>query len=55
MANAKRCDRCGGFYVDSEKKFEWATYTVDRINIMTMSGGVIGSYDLCDECLEKPI
>lgn len=56
MADAKKCDRCGGFYIENE-----SIHSKGRVN-----GGVIGGiytvtinddrdeyFDLCDPCLKK--
>ena len=54
MANAKKCDRCGKFYVEN------ASFPVDQhgdhyiggVMTMTTSGFHHKNYDLCDDCLK---
>lgn len=53
MANAKRCDRCGGFYINNEKKFRHNGYVVDCVELESLERDFLARYDLCDECLEK--
>lgn len=53
MADTKKCDRCGGFYIEDEKNFRFDGYVVSRMNLHCGNGTNIVSYDLCDECLEK--
>lgn len=63
MSDAKRCDRCGKFYVKSSIPF--AKYGTSIINgeytvivgaaLFTQIPGVDKSFDLCDECLEQLI
>ena len=52
MANAKKCDRCGDFYLD--KKVSRAGYYSRGITFVGISGHTIGSIvDLCDDCQKK--
>lgn len=45
MANAKRCDRCGKFYVENRQEFTGCM--LKHCNLMASSNI---HFDLCDEC-----
>lgn len=53
MANAKRCDTCGKFYMHEDKEFTVNGYKVAEVILAANSGGYIERYDVCDECAEK--
>jgi hypothetical protein len=53
MANAKRCDRCGKFYVVGEKSFRIRNSKVGALKVLDINGYYIIEMDLCDECVEK--
>lgn len=46
MANAKRCDRCGKFYVENRQEFTGCM--LKHCNLMASSNI---HFDLCDECI----
>ena len=48
MANAKRCDRCGKFYVENGQEFTGCM--LKHCNLMASSNI---HFDLCDECIGK--
>lgn len=48
MANAKRCDRCGKFYVENRQEFTGCM--LKHCNLMASSNI---HFDLCDECIGK--
>lgn len=52
MANAKRCDRCGKFYMNDDSRFKSRGIYVDYISLISKNGSVIDKYDLCNNCLE---
>lgn len=43
MADAKRCDRCGSYYMENEK----------TVSIRSTYDGSFTYYNLCDSCVEK--
>ncbi len=47
MADAKKCDRCGKFYVENEQEFVGCTL---RHQVHCMESKY---FDLCDECVGK--
>lgn len=56
MADAKKCDRCGTFYMrnnvavyDEHGNLCYAA----RIKLIGSNGGLVRTIDLCDECHEK--
>lgn len=52
MANAKRCDRCGGFYM--KNAVTRSGYTSTGITFLASSSHMIGlPVDLCDNCQKK--
>lgn len=53
MADAKKCDRCGKYYTDSEKQYTFDGFRVGCIKLMSVDGFCIGYYDLCDNCVKK--
>lgn len=53
MANAKKCDRCGKFYIQNDNKFEIDGEVPTNLNIFGRSGWNIKEYDLCDKCWEE--
>ena len=53
MSNAKRCDRCGKFYVVGEKSFRIRNSKVGALKVLDVNGYYIIEMDLCDECVEK--
>lgn len=52
MANAKRGDRCGKFYMNDDSRFKSRGIYVDYISLISKNGSVIDKYDLCNDCLE---
>ena len=54
MANAKKCDRCGKYYMDGEKTAHDADgYYIGGITTLSIKGNSITKYDLCDNCIKK--
>ena len=53
MADAKKCDRCGKYYTDGEKRYTVDSFHVGCIKLMSVSGACIDYYDLCDDCVKK--
>ena len=54
MANALRCDRCGAYYMKTDKKFEVNKGKVlSYVITFDNRDNRIGCHDLCDECAEK--
>ena len=53
MANAKKCDRCGGFYLKEEKKTCRNGSLVSGVSLRSFYGNPIDSYDLCECCTKK--
>lgn len=53
MADAKRCDVCGKFYVNEKKKFRINGYNAGVIAILSVNENNLKKYDVCDECAEK--
>ena len=54
MADAKRCDICGGFYnldyIESERPSAYGGF-VDGLNLMCYKyQKILGRYDLCEKC-----
>lgn len=48
MADAKKCDRCGGFYIPSSRRTcGVATLLSFKVNCIDKT------FDLCDECLDE--
>lgn len=52
MANAKRCDRCGKFYMNDDSKITIGGLYVDYISLISTGGSVIDRHDLCNDCVE---
>ena len=52
MADAKKCDICGGFYMTEEKKFNISGCKVYRVCLENATRGDIKHYDVCDRCTE---
>lgn len=56
MANAKRCDRCGGYY-DSNEAHKSGVRIGEHMNGMQITYGPgyqrERHYDLCDRCLSE--
>ena len=50
MANAKRCDVCGRFYVNEDKNFSVNGYKAAVIAILSVNENNLKKYDVCDEC-----
>lgn len=55
--DAKKCDRCGQFYIKN-KKFKHSSIGenvyISGVNIIGNDDeAIIESYDLCDKCLKK--
>lgn len=51
MASAKKCDRCGKYYVINKTKrsiYECTIIGIRIVNTMTNSK----MYDLCDDCID---
>lgn len=53
MADAKKCDRCGKYYAESEQKYTVDSFRVGCIKLVSVSGVCIDKYDLCDDCIKK--
>ena len=53
MADAKKCDRCGKYYMDGEKRYTVDSFHVGYIKLMSVNGNHIDTYDLCDDCVKK--
>ena len=53
MADAKKCDRCGKYYMDGEKRYTVDSFPVGCIKLMSVSEDCIDYYDLCDDCVKK--
>lgn len=55
MANAKKCDRCGSFYIENETiPSEYVVNSIlGGVNTVTVKGNSDEHFDLCDSCLEK--
>lgn len=53
MANAKKCDRCGKYYTNSEKRYVVDGFYVGCVKILSINGTCIDEYDLCDDCIKK--
>ena len=53
MADAKKCDRCGGYYEEANRSFKINGHRASRIRILGVGGGLIGDYDLCDHCARE--
>lgn len=53
MADAKRCDRCGTYYVEKEKKYKVGGGILASIKFVSSQNTLIKYFDLCDECAEK--
>lgn len=51
MADAKKCDRCGNFYIEKDKQSEINGLRVDYIKLYRSDGYCIKKYDLCDDCV----
>lgn len=54
MANAKKCDRCGKFYVFNTKfpADQHGDIYIESVMTMTTGGYHYKNYDLCDDCIE---
>lgn len=52
MADAKRCERCGNYYVDEEKEFRVNKKKIGYMRLCTPEGNYVvdKKYDLCDQC-----
>lgn len=61
MANAKKCDRCGEFYVNDEKTYDGRSYNpsgthffnrlvLEKGNSITGSYVFVNYFDLCPDC-----
>ena len=48
MANAKRCDRCGGFYIPRVDGVE-----MNQISIYSSKSRLSFYWDLCEKCMEE--
>lgn len=53
MADAKRCDRCGTYYVEKEKKYKVGRDILASIKFVSSQNTWIKYFDLCDECAKK--
>lgn len=51
MADAKKCDRCGNFYIEKDKQSEINGLRVGYIKLYRSNGDYIKKYDLCDDCV----
>lgn len=54
MANAKKCDRCGKFYLFNKEFLvdHHGDCYIGGITTMTTGGFHHQNYDLCDDCLK---
>ena len=52
MADAKRCDRCGKYYVQGEKKYKIRDKRITRVIARSFYDNDIVGWDLCDDCVE---
>ena len=52
MADAKKCDVCGRFYTDDDKKFIVGGHKVYKVSVQTVNRADIYTYDVCDRCAE---
>jgi rRNA maturation protein Nop10 len=53
MADAKKCDRCGAFYMENKvERFDEFNNKCHpaQIKVIGDNGGVISIKDLCDDC-----
>lgn len=53
MADAKKCDRCGEFYIQKDNKFKIDDEFPVELHLTSRSGWNIKEYDLCDKCWEE--
>lgn len=53
MANAKRCDRCGKFYIKNDIVINrgFSNYPIVGFQYETTNGSHYPTIDLCNECL----
>ena len=47
MADAKRCDRCGKYYIANEQEFKGCSLRHQKYSTQSIY------FDLCDECVRK--
>ena len=52
MADAKRCDRCGKYYVQGEKKYKIKDKKITGVIARSLWDNDNIRWDLCDECVE---
>lgn len=51
MANAKKCDRCGAFYIDENREVKIRNESFDKVVATRLDKNyVVAKYDLCDNC-----
>ena len=62
MANAKKCDRCGEFYIEVEPNAieslckaisDFAAYVATPANVQKQIYAIQGLLDLCPDCLKS--
>ena len=56
MADAKKCDRCGRFYVEKEKAFRYQDHIIHKVTTRYEQGlncFNVACWDLCDTCAES--
>ena len=53
MANAKKCDRCGGFYEFGDIGVSKGGSYVTGISFTRRNNSPIEAMDLCKECIDK--
>ena len=55
MADAKRCDRCGQFYIYSSETHGCKFYSAveNRERLITSIGNNYTDFDICPECWAK--
>ena len=56
MADAKKCDRCGRFYIKKEKVFRYQDHIVHKVTTRYEQGMNcfdFACWDLCDTCAES--
>lgn len=57
MANAKKCDKCGKFYANHERKFrinnkDFKNANPAWIKLVDVNDHYITSFDLCEQCMK---
>lgn len=55
MSDAKRCDRCGGYYDCNKVRMNRNNAIFRYITLWTHNSPMSEEYDLCDNCAKKLI